>query len=162
MKFLAKAIVLLLLMNGTVAAQPAATIPSFTFYKLNEELFTNKNLDAGKMVMFVFFDAECDHCQHAIQYLNQNIKQFTRANIYLVTLDAHEKVNRFMNNYGNNLRGKKNVLILQDRQNEFLSKFKPRKYPSLFLYSAKNKLIMYDDNERNLPGFAKQIDTVVK
>jgi hypothetical protein len=59
--------------------------------------------------------------------------------------------------YGNNLQGKRNVTILQDSQNEFIRKFGPRKYPALFLYSARKKLMLYDDNEQNLVRFSYQI-----
>jgi len=41
-------------------------------------------------------------------------------------------------------------------------KFKPRKYPSIFLYSAKKELIMYDDNEQNLSRFSQKINATGK
>jgi hypothetical protein len=67
-----------------------------------------------------------------------------------------------MSKYGKNLKDKKNVTILQDPQYEFMRKFRPRKYPSMFLYSAKKELIMYDDNEKNVSGFSKQINAAFK
>ncbi len=60
-----------------------------------------------------------------------------------------------MDKYGKQFLGKKNVAILQDLNNEFIIKFKPRKYPSLFLYSAKKQLLMYDDDEKKVTEFLK-------
>jgi arsenate reductase-like glutaredoxin family protein len=112
---------------------------------LDESSFTNKNLEAGKMLFFVFFDSDCDHCQHAISYINQHITEFKKTPIYLITLDSREKINQFMAKYGANLKDKKNITLLQDRKYEFLPKFKPRKYPAMYLYSTQKKLIHYDD-----------------
>ena len=65
MKYLLPAIILCFFTSMSVAAQvPAATVPDFTFYKFNKTAFANKDLSAGKILFFVFFDTECDHCQH--------------------------------------------------------------------------------------------------
>ena len=163
MKFIVKTILLLLLISADVSVQAQAeTIPEFNFFELNENSFTNKNLASGKMLFFVYFDATCDHCQHAISYISQHIEEFSKAAVYLVTLDSKEKITQFMSKYGPNLKNKKNVTILQDRKYEFLPKFKPVKYPSLFLYSAQKKLLLYDDNEQNLSRFTKQINAPIK
>jgi peroxiredoxin len=159
MKYIFKTLVLLLLVSAIVSAQgPAKTIPEFSFFKLNKNSFTNKDLEPGKMLFFVFFDTDCDHCQHGMQYINQHYQEFKKTALYLITLDSQEKITGFMNKYGNNLKDKKNVTILQDPKYEFMRKFRPIKYPSIFLYSAKKELIMYDDNEQNLFKFLKQIN----
>ena len=136
---------------------PSEMIPDFNFLRLDKKPFTNKDLEQKMPLFFVFFDVECDHCHHAIQYLDGHYNDFKKAAIYLVTLDGPEKINLFLSRYGSNLVGKNNVTILQDLRNEFISKFKPRKYPSLFLYSPQKKLVLYDDNEKNMDQFAKKI-----
>ena len=145
-------------MNASAQA-PAETIPDFDFLRLNKSSFTNRDLEPGKMMFFIFFDSECEHCQRTIQYVNQHYPDFKKASVYLITLDKAENINRFMSKYGNKLMGKKNVTLLQDFKNEFIAKFGPRKYPSIFLYSAKKKLMLYDDDEKSLPLFSKQINT---
>jgi len=159
MKYIFKTCLLLLVISTKGLAQgPAETIPDFNFFKLNKSPFTNKNLESGKMIFFVFFDADCDHCQHAIQYLSKNYQEFKKTAIYLITLDSQEAITRFMTKYGNNLKDKKNVTLLQDPKYDFMRKFRPRKYPALFLYSAQKELILYEDNEQNLFRFSKQIN----
>ncbi len=158
-----KTIIFFLIISFQATAQtPATTLPEFSFSRLNKKTFSNKDLESGKMLFFVFFDTECDHCQHAIQYIGQHIQEFKKTAIYLITLDNQEKIEVFMKKYGTALTKDKSVTILQDSNYEFMRKFKPRKYPSLFLYSAKKQLIMYDDNEKNLFRFTQQINASSK
>ncbi len=144
--------------TGVSAQVPAKTIPSFTFKRLNKKEFTNKELEPGKLLFFVFFDADCDHCQRSVQYIDQHYGEFKKTAVYLITLDSLAKIDGFMNKYGSNLKNKKGVTILQDTRDEFIRKFGPRKYPSLFLYSEKKELMLYEDNEQNLSRFIQQIN----
>jgi thioredoxin-related protein len=139
------------------AQQPAATIPDFNFFKLNGVSFTNRDLEQDRQLFFVFFDPGCDHCQHAMKDINQHYKEFNKTAVYLISVDIKERINSFLNTYGKDLQNKKNVTVLQDLKNEFILKFKPRKYPSMFLYSKEKKLILYDDNEKNLAAFLQKI-----
>jgi len=158
-----KLLLLLLLVSENVSAQaPAETIPEFNFFSLGKNLFTNKELPPGKMLFFIFFDSDCDHCQHAIQYLDRHYKDFKKTAIYLITLDDKEKIRRFMSKYGSTLYTRKNVTILQDPKYDFINKFRPRKYPALFLYSEKRELMLYEDNEQNLFRFSKRLNTASK
>ena len=158
-----KLMVLLMLVSANGLTQvPAKKIPEFSFFRLDKSSFTNKDLQTGKMLFFVFFDCDCDHCQRAMQYLDQHHKEFRKTAIYLITLDDKEKISRFMSKYGSTLYTQKNVTILQDPKYDFMNKFGPRKYPALFLYSEKKELMLYEDNEQNLSGFSKQISTTSK
>jgi len=144
-------------MQASIAQTPAAVIPDFTFYKFNQAAFTKHDLPIGKPSFFIFFDTECDHCQHAIVYLNQHCNELSKAAVYLVSLDSREKMSAFLNKFAGRLLLQKNVLLLQDKKNEFIGKFTPRKYPSLFLYSAKGRLLLYGDEEKGLPVFLQKI-----
>jgi peroxiredoxin len=163
MKFFLKLLLLVLLVSTKVYAQrPASTIPDFTFYKLDKTVFTNKNLQSGKTLLIVFFDVSCDHCQHAMEAYSQHYKELNKIPVYLVTLDNQSNINYFMTRYAPNLYGSKNVTILQDLKNEFIKKFGPRKYPSMFLYSAQKKLLIYDDEPKNVGNFLKKINAETK
>jgi hypothetical protein len=89
--------------------------------------------------------------------MNEHYKEYTKSAIYLVTVDVKARVNPFLDTYAPNLKNNKNVTLLQDLKNEFILKFKPRKYPSMFLYSKEKKLMLYDDNEQNLSAFLPKI-----
>ena len=74
-------IIFLLTVSAGSAQTPALTIPDFNFFKLGKTLFINKNLEAGKMLFFFFFDADCEHCQHAMMNLNQHYQEYKKAAI---------------------------------------------------------------------------------
>ncbi|PZR29975.1 MAG: hypothetical protein DI535_00280 [Citrobacter freundii] len=148
----------LLLMVITSKSQiPAAIIPDFSFEKANGTAFTKKDLTAGLPSFFVFFDTECDHCLHAIEFLDKHQPQLQKAKLYLITLGAKDQVKTFLSKHGASLVKAKNTTLLFDTKNQFITRFGPRKYPSLMLYSAGGKLLLYEDDEQKLPVFLKKI-----
>ena len=162
MKFIVSVIVSICISLNIFAQKPAEKIPAFTFFRQDKTAFTNKDLANNKLLYFVFFDADCEHCQHAVTDINKHSNDFENASVYLLTLDNNEKIATFMNKYGNQLKGKSNVTILQDTLQEFIVKFKPKKYPAMFLYSPQRELIMYTDDEKQVAKFVKRIQAEKK
>lgn len=162
MKYTINIIFLLLVCFGVEAQvsekPPAQTIPEFKFFRFDNTPFTNKDLPPGKMVFFMFFDSECDHCQNAIKNIGNQYQSFKKIPIFLISIDDQNKINHFMETYGNKLKGQKNVSILQDKLQQFISKFNPRRYPSMFLYSSEKKLIDYEDNPESVFRFVNTIN----
>ena len=159
--------VFLLLICSRVTAQvsgpvPAQTVPAFEFSRLDKTSFTDKDVATNKPLFFFFFDVGCDHCQHAMANLNANFKDYKKAAIYLISLDDQQKIDNFMHTYGPNVLGQKNVTMLQDTKNEFIVRFKPRKYPSMFLFSADKKLLDYEDNAESMFRFTNRLNPVAK
>lgn len=156
--FLLLPVLCYLLIFNASAQPPAQTIPSFTFYKFDKTPFTNKNVTSGQDVLFIFFDVTCDHCQHTISTLSKRIGECSKISIYLISLEDKTAVNNFLDMYGKNLINKRNVTVLQDSKNQFITQFSPRKYPSVFLYSNQKKLLLYDDEDQYLEKFFKIIN----
>lgn len=161
MKLSLKFVILTLIWSNfsfKVAAQSGApVIPDFTLFRQDKTTFTEKDLAKDKLLFFVFFDVTCIHCQQAIQAVNKNYNSMHNTVIHLITLDHPSEVNAFLAKNGKNLVNKSNVMLFFDLRNEFITRFKPRKYPSIFLYSPDKKLILYDDNPEHLPKFFKEI-----
>jgi peroxiredoxin len=147
-------IFLLLLISAVKlsAQNPAKHIPEFTFYKLDNTVFRSSDIQSGKPIFFVFFDSGCEHCQHAMHEIDLHFNKFKNSSVYLVTLDGVQTINNFMVLYAPRLSRRRNVIILRDLKNEFISKFNPRKYPSMLLYSPKGSLIAYEDDDKNISG----------
>lgn len=163
MKYFIKTIILSSLVScGAFAQRPAVTVPDFDFYKLDNQPFTKKDLAASKMLLFIFFDVTCDHCHRAIQQFNNRHTELKNTAVYLISLDTKPAITNFLNTNAKNLTTMKNVTILQDLKNEFITRFQPRKYPSVFLFSAQKKLIMYDDEEKNVPKFLQEIKSLAR
>jgi len=138
---------------------PSQTVPAFQFYRFDKTVFTNKDLSKDKQLFFVFFDTDCEHCQKAVTYVGEHYSAFKDVSVYLLTMDDKDKTDRFMGKYGVKLKDKKNVTLLNDKNAEFIYKFKPRKYPSMFLYSKEKQLIAYEDNEESIFRFVNAISS---
>ncbi|QEK53120.1 redoxin domain-containing protein [Pedobacter aquae] len=151
MKFFWSIILSVFLSIGMLNAQePVRTIPSFKFFQLSGTSLTDKNIPLGKLSIFSFFDITCSHCQETMQLLAKEHPNLSHVNLYLVTMDRKDGILKFMNVFGANLLNKKNVTILQDLNQEFIAKFYPRKYPSVFLFDKNKKLLMYQDEEAKI------------
>jgi hypothetical protein len=155
MKYTICTLALFLLIGYSLSAQipgqpPAQTIPGFQFFRLNNTPFTDKDLPRGKMIFLLFFDSDCDHCQNAVKSIGNQYQSFKKTSMFLISIDDLKKINHFMETYGSKLKGQKNVTILQDKLQQFILKFNPRKYPSMFLYSSERKLIDYEDNPESV------------
>ncbi len=159
--------ILLLLISFKVSAQnsnkpPALVIPHFQFFRLNNTPFTDNDLPKGKIIFFMFIDPDCDHCQHAINSIGQQNQVFKNTAFFLISMFGVDKINHFIDTYGSNLKGQKNITILQDKSQEFISKFNPVRYPSMFLYSAERKLLDYEDDPESVFRLVNTINKNVK
>ena len=132
------------------AQKPATTIPSFIFVKEDQTGFTKDNLPKGRSIFFIFFDPGCDHCQRSVAQLDQQYKKLSVPAIYFVTLDKPAGAKNFMQRFAKNLSQQKNVQVLYDVRYQFIPKFKPVKYPSMFLYNKQGKLVKYSDEEKEV------------
>ncbi len=156
-KFLYMVLFFIFSISLNTLAQPAENIPEFTLYKLDKTQFKRGNLNTDKLLLFIFFDVKCEHCQQAITQINKRYSELSNVAVHLITLDHPEEVKGFLSKHGNNLLEKNNVTLFFDLKNEFITRFKPRKYPSIFLYSPQKKLILYDDNPEKLSKFFEKI-----
>jgi peroxiredoxin len=140
---------------GAGAQAPAGEIPDLSFFAGGKVPFTNKDLARDKPLFFLFVDPGCEHCQRAMRTIGEHFAAFRNAAVYVVSLETLEKLSVFVDQYGPALKGRKNVVLLQDSQNQFIVRFKPRRYPAMMLYSARGKLIGYEDNAESVFRFFK-------
>ena len=129
-------------MQAQSNAQPSE-IPAFTFFKLEDNApFTQQELPASGRVVLVFFDPGCGHCQEEAEAIGNNLDKFKDASFYFITMQDKPLIQEFVDKYGKKLTGKGNVTFLHDSNYEFIGKFNPTEFPSLYVYSATNKRLV--------------------
>jgi hypothetical protein len=62
-----------------------------------------------------------------------------------------EEAMEFLKKVGPVLHTKKNTVVVYDLYNQFIGKFLPKKYPSMFLFGPNRQLIFYSDEENDIP-----------
>ena len=151
-------LVVLLNVSKPVTAQiPSLVVPDFTFFKLDDTPFSYKHMLPHRPSLFSFFDVTCSHCQSAMKMLSSNYQQLKESGVYLVTMDRKDAVLKFLKVYGPNFLNKQNVFILQDLRQEFIPKFQPVKYPSVFLYDEHRKLVVYENDDKKMLMLLKRV-----
>ena len=149
-----KNILFALLLVSVLASAQVKTIPDFKFIRIdNGAAYTPSNLAPGKKTFFIFFDTECPHCFRAITEYNKNHLAMNNLNIVMVTMSRKDVVLDFLKKVGPALSTKKNTVVTLDIYNHFIGRFLPKKYPSMFLFGSNKQLILYSDEESDIPNF---------
>lgn len=144
----------ILLPIALISFSQVKKLPEFSFLRMdNGSPYTQQNIIPGKKTFFIFFDTECPHCMQAISEYNENEKSMNNINMIMITRDPKKDVVPFLKNFGPKLIIKKNVTVLSDKNNQFIARFLPRKFPSMFLFNKNNGLMMYSDEEKDIPKF---------
>jgi len=127
---------------GQGTAPPSPTLPTFTFLTANGGTLTNADLPANTPVLIVFVDVDCEHCQKAVRHMNDSASLFKKVPLYMVSIAGQPKLKAFARQYGPRLKAQ----WLRDPDARNMGRFRPVRYPAMFLYSPEKRLLDYEDN----------------
>jgi len=143
---------------GSSASGQVKKMPDFRFIHLSGAgTFSPKDLKPGKKTLFLFFDTECPHCMQALSAWNENHAAMDGINTVLLTMDPPSAAIPFLRNFADRIIAKKHVVTAIDTDRQFIARFLPRKYPSMFLFSEKGDLLQYTDEEKDIPSIIRSI-----
>ncbi len=96
--------------------------------------------DRQKPTVIIYFNPACEHCQYEATEIGRRAEQFGKVNTILVTPEPSvEKVKAFAQTY--HLNEVDNLAILLDKDKQFIRYFGTAVFPSVFIYSANQKLV---------------------
>lgn len=143
-------LILLMVSCFSVMAQRSVnTLPEFKFVKMDGTPFTKSNIKPLEKSILIYFDPTCDHCQKETDEIGKRYNDFKNVSFYLISRSSKTDVSTFMRTYGKRINGKKNVMALLDPNSEFMMKFAPTQYPSIYVYS-KGRLIKFFSGTTNV------------
>lgn len=122
---------------------PAKSIPDFTFYKMNGQPFSRKDITKSQKPLIIFFDVTCDHCQKELKAMSDRIEEFKKAQFYLVSMDNVPGIQSFMKRFAPKMVGRSNITLLTDLHKQFITRFMPVQFPATYVYGTDWKLIKY-------------------
>ena len=131
---------------GQLAVPPAAKMPDFGFVAANGKTVTPADIPRNSPVLIVFVDVDCEHCQKAVHCMNDSAALFSRVPLYMVSMATESRLQAFVHQYGPALKAR----WLRDPDARNMVRFRPVRYPAMFLYSPEKRLLDYEDNAESL------------
>ena len=120
-------------------AENIKKMPAFSYFTLENKIFTNENLEEGKPTLFIYFNSECDFCNHEAEMVQQNIEQLKAIQVVFISYEPIEKIKQFATKF--KLLNHANISFLSDSKISFATTFDVTSMPCLVLYDKENNLI---------------------
>ena len=120
-------------------AEHIKTIPTFEYQNIKGGNFTNENLKKDTPTLFIYFNSECDFCNHEAEMVQQNIEQIKAIQVVFISFEPIEKIKQFAIKY--NLLNHANITFLSDSKITFATAFDVNSMPCLVLYDKENNVI---------------------
>ncbi|WP_318308364.1 peroxiredoxin family protein [Flagellimonas crocea] len=136
-------------------AQQLKTVPVFELLTVNQKVFTNRNLKPNLYTVFLYFNSECEFCQHEAQSISENLNQFKDVQILFVSTESLGAVQQFSEHY--NLHNKQNITFLQDKDGLFNTLFDATTIPYILIYDKNQKLIKKHKGQLNANGILRAL-----
>ncbi|PIX12347.1 MAG: redoxin [Flavobacteriaceae bacterium CG_4_8_14_3_um_filter_31_8] len=128
-------------------AKQLEVIPEFKFLTLEQQPFTKVNLKSNTKTTFIYFNSECDFCQHEAQSISDNLDSFKNVQFIFVSTEPIETIKQFSEQY--NLNNQQNINFLYDNLDIFSSRFDANSIPYLLIYDTNQKLIKKHKGQLN-------------
>ena len=120
-------------------AENIKKMPAFSYLNLENKIFTNENLEEGKPTLFIYFNSECDFCNHEAEMVQQNIEELKAIQVVFISYEPIEKIKQFATKF--KLLNHANIYFLSDSKITFATTFDVKSMPCLVLYDKDNNLI---------------------
>lgn len=139
-----------------VIAKQLQLIPEFELLTLHGELFTNKNLRPNLNTVFIYFNSECDFCQHEAKDISNTIERFKNTQFIFVSVEPIEVIQNFAEQY--NLNNQSNITFLHDNLDIFHNRFGATSIPYILIYNKNQELIKKHKGQLNAKGILNAIN----
>jgi peroxiredoxin len=120
-------------------AENIKKMPAFSYVTLENKVFTNEHLEKGKPTLFIYFNSECDFCNHEAEMVQQNTGKLKDIQVVFISYEPIEKIKQFATKF--NLLYHDNISFLSDSKISFATTFDVKSMPCLVLYDKDNNLI---------------------
>lgn len=136
-------------------AKQLEIIPEFKFLTLEQKPFTKTNLKQNINTIFIYYNSDCDFCQHEAQSISDNLDNFKNVQFIFVSTEPIEIIKQFSEQY--NLNNKQNITFLYDNLNTFSNRFDANSIPYLLIYDQNQKLIKKHKGQLNAKGILRAL-----
>ena len=114
-------------------------MPTFSYLTLDNKVFTEEDLAQNKPTLFIYFNSECDFCNHEAEMVQQNLEQLKAIQVIFISYEPVDKIKQFATKF--KLLNHANISFLSDTKVTFATTFDVKSMPCLVLYDKENNLI---------------------
>ncbi|AJR02833.1 peroxiredoxin family protein [Siansivirga zeaxanthinifaciens] len=136
-------------------AKQLEIIPELDLLTLAQKTFTKANLRPNTNTIFIYFNSECDFCQHEAQSISDNVDSFKNVQFIFVSTEPIEIIKRFAEQY--KLNNQQNITFLYDSLSTFSSRFDANSIPYILIYNKNQKLIKKHKGQLNAKGILRAL-----
>lgn len=132
------------------------TMPKFCFETLDHRKYSNIDLKENTPTVFIYFNTECEYCQHEANNISKNIINFKETQLIFISTENARKIKQFGLKY--NLLNQKNISLLVDRSGSFVSQFDAKFIPFIVIYNKENELLKRHAGQLKAETIIKLLD----
>lgn len=136
-------------------AKQLEIIPKFEFLTLEQQPFTKANLKSNTNTIFIYFNSECDFCQHEAQSISDNLDSFKNVQFIFISTEPIDTIKNFSEQY--HLNNQQNITFLYDNLDTFSSRFDANSIPYLLIYDQNQKLIKKHKGQLSAKGILRAL-----
>lgn len=134
------------------------TVPSFKILLMDSSTYFYKyQLKKNTPTIIVYFNPDCDHCQHDAQKIVDTIKAFNNAQFVFVSYAAFGEIKKFATTY--KLNEQKNIKVGRDEKYFIPVFFKVRFTPFVAVYDALGNLVRVFEGGTTMKKLVELVNT---
>lgn len=114
------------------------SLPEFSLKDLEGNKFTKNNIANNKLKFIMYYNSECEHCQHQAEQIEQHINTFKDIQLIFISYQDVSQIKEFAKKYHLELP---NATFLEDPKMKVLSQFNVKGFPFMVIYSKDNQLL---------------------
>ena len=135
-------------------------LPDFELITLEEETFTQSELEGSSYSYFIYFSPTCGHCIDAFKFLNLKASKVGEADVqlYPVSTNTKELTLNFFDEHASKIFDLENVFVLRDEDFKFAELMNVASFPTSFLYDNSGKLVKVYEGEAEILLFLNDLE----
>lgn len=136
-------------------AKQLEIIPEFEFLTLAQQPFNKADLKPNTNTIFIYFNSDCDFCQHEAKSISDNLESFKNVQFIFVSSEPISTIIGFSEQH--NMNKHQNVTFLYDNLDTFSSRFDANSIPYILIYNKNQKLIKKHKGQLNANGILRAL-----
>jgi peroxiredoxin len=131
-------------------------IPEFELLTLEQQPFIKANIKANLNTIFIYFNSECDFCQHEAESISDNLDNFKNIQFIFVSNEPIANIQQFSEQH--NLNNQQKITFLYDNLDIFSSQFDATSIPYILIYDKNQRLIKKHKGQLNAKGILRVLN----